>query len=85
MPKKPTGWHRPLPSPITLRDGTVIATLGEAAALISTTLPPARQEKPIWQMTAAMLMHAHASGKPDDIVAARNQLCRALEAEGWLQ
>jgi hypothetical protein len=82
---KPTGWNRPLASPITLRDGHVIETLGQAAKLMTLRLPKARQEKPIWQKTAAMLMQAHESGKPDDIAAATAQLRRALSAEGWMK
>ena len=43
-------------------------------------LPKARQEKPIWQKAAAMLMQAHASGKSADIAAATNER-RFLEWE----
>jgi hypothetical protein len=81
----PTGWNRPLASPITLRDGHVIETLGQAAKLMTLRLPKARQEKAIWQKTAAMLMQVHASGRPDDIAAATSQLRRALSAEGWIE
>jgi hypothetical protein len=28
-------------------------------------------------------MHAHKTGRAADIRAATDQLCRALEAEGW--
>lgn len=80
---KPAGWNRPLTSPITLRDGHVIETLGQAAGLITQRLPKARQEKAIWQTTAKMLMQAHESGKRDDIAAATAQLKRALSNEGW--
>ena len=48
-----------------------------------TRLPKARQLKPIWQHTAALLMEAHESGKPEDLEHATAQLCRALDAEGW--
>jgi hypothetical protein len=46
-------------------------------------LPKARQLKPVWQRTAALLMEAHASGKVDDLEHATGQLRRALDAEGW--
>ena len=45
--------------------------------------PAARQLKPIWQHTAALLLQAHESGKPDDLRHATAQLRRALDAEGW--
>jgi Tfp pilus assembly ATPase PilU len=82
---KATGWNRRLASPITLRDGHVIETLGQAAKLMTLRLPKARQEKAIWQKTAAMLMQAHASGKSTDIAATTAQLRRALSAEGWIE
>jgi hypothetical protein len=78
-----TGWHRPLATPIKLRDGHVIETLAQAAGLMTQRLPKARQLKPVWQRTAALLMEAHASGKPDDLQHATGQLQRALDAEGW--
>ena len=46
-------------------------------------LPKARQEKPIWQRTAELLMEEHASGKLDDLQHATAQLRRALDAGGW--
>jgi hypothetical protein len=46
-------------------------------------LPKARQLKPIWQHTAALLMEAQASCKPEDLQHATGQLRRALDAEGW--
>jgi hypothetical protein len=80
---KAAGWHRPLSSPIKLRDGHVMETLAQAAGLMTQRLPKARQMKPIWQRTAALLMEAHASGLPDDLQHATGQLQRALDAEGW--
>jgi hypothetical protein len=60
--KPATGWQRPLAFPIKLRDGHVVETLAQAVALTQ-RLPKARQLKPVWQHTAALLMEAHASGK----------------------
>lgn len=78
------GWARKLAYPITLRDGHVIETLGQAAGLMTRRLPKGRQGKPIWQKTAAMLMEAHKTGKADDNRHATAQFKRALEVEGWL-
>ena len=61
--KPATGWQRPLAFPIKLRDGHVIETMAQAAELMTLRLPKARQAKPIWQKTAAMLMQAHNSGR----------------------
>ncbi len=79
---KPAGWNRPLAYSLTLRDGSIIDTMAQAAHFM-TQLPEARQQKPIWQHAAALLMEAHASGKPDDLQHATGQLHRALHAEGW--
>ena len=75
--KPATGWQRPLAFPIRLRDGQVVETLAQAAALTQ-RLPKARQLKPIWQHTAALLMEAHESGKSEDLHQATGQLRRAL-------
>ena len=80
--KPATGWRRPLAAPIKLRDGQVVETLAQAAALTQ-RLPKQRQLKPIWQHTAALLMEAQASGKSEDLHQATAQLRRALDAEGW--
>ena len=81
--KSSPGWHRPLAFPIKLRDGHIIETMDQAAALMTQRLPKARQLKPIWQHTAALLMEAHESGNPEDLQHATGQLRRALDAEGW--
>jgi hypothetical protein len=80
--KPATGWQRPLAFPIKLRDGHIIETMDQAAVLM-TQLPEARQLKPIWQHTAALLMEAQASGKSEDLHQPTGQLRRALDAEGW--
>jgi transcriptional regulator with XRE-family HTH domain len=81
--KPPTGWQRPLAFPIKLRDGHVIETMAQAAELMTLRLPKARQAKPIWQHTAALLLQAHESGRRLDLDHATAQLRRALDAEGW--
>jgi hypothetical protein len=80
---KPTGWHRPLAYPLTLRDGTEIATLRQAAALMM-GLPETRKSRPVWQRAAELLMQAQKGGKAADIRAATDQICRALQLEGWI-
>jgi hypothetical protein len=44
--------------PVTLRDGGIISTMAQAAHLITQQLPKARQEKPVWQYAAELMMHA---------------------------
>ena len=81
--KTPKPWTHPLAYPITLRDGDVISTMAQAALFITQRLPKTRQEKPVWQHTAELMIHAHKTGKAADIRAATDQLCRALQLEGW--
>jgi hypothetical protein len=52
-------WTRALTYPITLRDGGIIITMAQAGHLITQRLPKARQEKPVSQHTADLLMQAH--------------------------
>ena len=81
--RRPTGWFRPLAYPLTLRDGTRIATLRQAATLMI-GLPETRKSKPVWQHAAELLLQAHKAGKASDVRAATDQLCRALQLEGWI-
>ena len=57
--------------------------MAQAAGLMTQRLPKARQLRPIWQHTAALLMEAQESGNPEDLKHATEQLRRALDAEGW--
>jgi hypothetical protein len=81
--RKPTGWNRPLAYPLTLRDGTTIATLRQAAALMM-GLSETRKSKRVWQHAAELLMQAQKSGLTVDVRDATDQLCRALQLEGWM-
>jgi hypothetical protein len=81
--RKPTGWNHPLAYPLTLRDGTKIATFRQAAALMM-RLPESRKSKPVWQQAAELLMQAQKGGKAADVCAATDQLCRALQLEDWM-
>ena len=80
---KSVGWNRPLAYPLTLRDGTDIATLRQAAALLM-GLSETWKSKPVWQRAAHLVMQAQKSGKPADIRAATDQLRRALQLERWM-
>jgi hypothetical protein len=68
---------------ITLRDGRGFSTVSEAVAIMS-ELPKARQLRLVWQTTAAILIEAQRTGNDDDMRHATAQLCRALQAEGWM-
>ena len=81
--RKPSGWYRPLAYPLTLRGGTEITTLRQAVTLL-TGLLETRKSKPVWQHAAELMMHAHKTGKAVDVRAATDQLCRALQLEGWM-
>ena len=74
-------WLRPFAKPMALRDGRVIATLGEARAVIE-SLPPRRQHNEAWLYTDALLIEA-ATAK-GSLNAARAQLTLALKAEGLI-
>jgi hypothetical protein len=76
----------PLPrqfsTPIALKDGRRIATVGDARALI-TALPLRHQMSTHWRHTSDMLHDAaRRKGGPNDATLA--QLRRALTAEGLL-
>ena len=77
------GWNRLLVDPLTLRDGTKIATLRQAATLLM-GLRETRKSKPMWQYAAELMLRANKSGKEADVRAATDQLRRALQLEGWM-
>ena len=79
----PSGWNRPLAYPLTLRDGTTIVTLRQAAALLM-GLPETWKSNPVWQRAAELTLQAHKSGKAADVRTATDQLCRALQLERWI-
>ena len=83
LTRKPTGWNRPLIYPLTLRDGTRITTLRQAATLMK-GLPETRKWEPVWQHAADLLVLAHKNGKAADVRVATYQLRRALQVEGWM-
>jgi hypothetical protein len=78
-----TAWS-PLPIvALCVLAAAVIATLRQAAALMM-GLPETRKSKPVWQRAAELLMQAQKGGKAADIRAATDQICRALQLEGWI-
>ena len=72
-------WMRPFAKLVVLSDGRVIATLGEARALIE-SLPARRQQNEVWLYSDALLLEA-ATAK-GSLNAARAQLALALKGEG---
>jgi hypothetical protein len=74
-------WTRKFREPIALKDGRMIATLGQARAVML-ALPDRHQVRPFWQYAAELLIEAaEHNGSIDDAWA---QLSRALAAEGLL-
>jgi hypothetical protein len=69
-------WTRKFPEPITLKDGSKIATLGQARELML-ALPERHQSRPFWQ-------YAAERGDRASVADATAQLSRALAAEGLL-
>ena len=74
-------WSRELATPIKLKDGRKIATLGQARELML-ALPERHQLRPFWQYAAELLIEAAEHNGDVDNAAA--QLSRALAAEGLL-
>jgi hypothetical protein len=72
-------WARKLTAPIILKDGRMIATLGEARAVML-SLPERRQHNELWLYVGALLSEAAVAG--GSLSIARAQLARALKAEG---
>ena len=73
-------WSRKLATPIVLKDGRMIATLGEAREMML-SVPPLHRRGAIWQYAAKLLEEAAAD--KDSVPDAEAQLTRALKAE-WL-
>jgi hypothetical protein len=74
-------WMRPLAKPITLKDGRIVATLGEARAIIH-SLPERRQQSECWLYADALLLEAATARGSLNVTAA--QLTLALKAEGLI-
>ena len=76
-------WDRRLAWPITVRDGSAIATLSDARALIL-NLPNGVQNRGHWLFAAGLLLRADESGSDGDIERATLHIERALIADSRL-
>jgi BarA-like signal transduction histidine kinase len=74
-------WTLKFPEPITLKDGRVIETLGQAHALML-ALPVRHQVRLHWQYAAELLLEA--AEYKGSVVDAYHQTTRALSADGLL-
>ena len=74
-------WARKLAAPIILKDGRMIATLGEARVVMQ-SLPERRQHSDLWLYVGALLLEAAAAR--GSLSIARAQLTRALKVEGLI-
>jgi|HubBroStandDraft_4_1064222.scaffolds.fasta_scaffold144462_3 hypothetical protein len=74
-------WSRPLPEPIVLKDGRVIATLNDARVIMR-SLPAASQSRDDWFYAGGLMLEAATADGPIRETAA--QLMRALKAEGLI-
>jgi hypothetical protein len=76
-------WHRRLPKPLYLNDGSTLATLAQARdALLARS--QMQQTNPLWQSAAELLLQAAYRGRRDPIVDVGRQLSKALEAVGLI-
>jgi hypothetical protein len=84
MPQTSLDLTIPLAQPITLTrgPGSHLVTLMDAAILIR-DLEPFRQERPVWNRAAEMILIAAETGKRDDIAEATRQLLVCVERENW--
>jgi hypothetical protein len=73
----------PLTDPVTLRDGRVLRTLGDAAELL-TNLHETIQGRAWNQSTAEMLVTAAEAGTDETIESATMQMQRALKRDGLM-
>jgi hypothetical protein len=74
-------WSRKLATPIVLKDGRTIATLGEAREMML-SLSPVRRRTDMWRYTAGLLSAAAGDYSYVPHLDAEEQLTRALMAEG---
>jgi hypothetical protein len=70
------GWSTPLSEPIELKDGTTLATLGEAAMFIADH--PATQPRVGWNAAASGLLIASEAPTPENVRTATDRTRSAL-------
>ena len=76
-------WSRKLATPIVLKDGRTIATLGEAREMML-SLSPVRRRADMWRYTADLLNVAAADNSYVPHTEAEAQFLRSLKAEGLI-
>jgi hypothetical protein len=76
-------WSTAFPQPIALKDGDVLARLGEAGQFIL-RLPQNQQDMLVWRYAGALLIKASHSELPADVFMAMMQMRRALLTGGYL-
>jgi hypothetical protein len=76
-------WSRQFSTPITLKDGRTIATLGQAREMMF-SLPTASRRDATWRSAASLLSEAAVDNTYLKPVDAETQLLVALKVEGLL-
>jgi hypothetical protein len=76
-------WSRKLATPITLKDGRTIATLGQAREMLL-SLPMIHRRGNMWRYTADLLNEAAADNSHVPHKEAEGQFMRSLKTEGLL-
>lgn len=76
-------WSRKFPTPINLKDGRKIPTIGDARDLM-TSLADGRQNDPAWQFAVELLQYASTRDDPTPAGQARAQLVKILKADGLI-
>jgi hypothetical protein len=76
-------WSAAFPEPIALKDGRMLANLGEAGRFIL-RLPPTQQDTLVWRYAGALLIKASHTDHRGDIFMAMMQMRRALLTEGYV-
>jgi hypothetical protein len=76
-------WHTAFPEPITLKDGSVLVSLGEAGRYIL-GLPDSLRDTLTWRHAAALLIKAAHTTAPADVFIAMMQMRRALLDHGLI-
>jgi hypothetical protein len=76
-------WSRQFSAPITLKDGRMIATLGQAREMML-SLSPVRRRCDVWRHAADLLNEAAADHSYVPHAEAEALFLRALKAEGLL-
>ncbi len=79
-----SGFDIPLRRRLMLRTGRIVATLGDAVALIG-ELPEFPQLRPAWQRASEAIGQAAKTCDPVDVESATTELVQALAADNLLR